>query len=97
VQFMMAVVSFRESTGVWPSNLYQLTYQTEKNKKIIDDFQYQSVDFVNKKNGKLVVYFDDYKKVLYLDVENKIDLNRLSGRIFFYESHGKFVWKVKMR
>ena len=94
---MMAVVEFRESTGGWPFSLYELQYQTEKNKKIIDDFQYRYIYFLPRKNDRLEVFFDDYKKELYLDVEGKTDLNRFSGVINFYKSNGKFVWKVKMR
>lgn len=97
IQFMMAVVSFREATGVWPGSLFELESHEEKNKKIIADFQYNSVDFARKKNDKLSVSFDDYKKQLYLDNEDKIDLNRLQGTIAFYKSDGKFVWKVKMK
>lgn len=97
IQFMMAVVEFREAAGVWPGSVYQLASQSGKNKKIVDDFQYQSVTFTNKKNDKLSVSFDDYKKQLYLDEEDKIDLNRLRGTIAFFKSDGKFIWKVRMK
>lgn len=97
IQLMMAVVSFREATGVWPGSLFELESQAEENKKIINDFQYQSVIFSRKQNDKLIVSFDNYKKRLYLDEDDKIDLNRLQGTIAFYKSGGKFVWKVKMK
>lgn len=97
IQFMMAVVSFRENTGVWPSAVYQLISQDEKNRKIIDDFQYERLDFISRKNDRLVVHFDGYKKKLYLDEDEKIDLNRFNGNIHFYKSRGKFVWKVTMK
>jgi|GEM_PF-6450830 len=93
----MAVVDLRESTGVWPSTLQQLTFHTIKNKTIIEDFQYRLVDFVHKKNDKVIVYFDDYRKKLYLDPEDRTDLNRFRGVIHFYSSKDKFVWKVKMK
>lgn len=97
IQFMMSVVSFRESTGVWPSSLYQLELHTEKNKQIIEGFQYQSVYFTSKKNDRLLVSFDNYKKQFYLDEDDKVDLNRLRGNILFYKSNDKFVWKVTMQ
>lgn len=97
VQFMMAVVNFRETTGVWPSAVYQLVSHDEKNRKTIDDFQYERLDFVLRKDDRLVVYFDGYKKRLYLDEDEKIDLNRFRGNIGFYRSQGKFAWKVTMR
>ena len=96
IQFMMAVVTFRENTGVWPGSLYQFTFYSQENKKIVDDFQYHSIYFHQKKNDRLVVSFGDYKKELYLDPGGKIDLNSLGGIITFYSSNGKFVWKVKM-
>lgn len=94
---MMAVVEFRESTGTWPGNVYQLSYHSIKNKKIIEDFQYESIFFHPGENDRLIVYFDHYKKKLYLDPEELTDLNRFNGKISFYKSNGKFVWKVKMK
>lgn len=98
VQFMMSVVDFRETTGVWPSSISQLQLHTAKNKKIIEDFQYQSVYFTTKKDDRLQVTFDNYKKQLYLDEPGKVDLNRLRGNILFSKSRdNKIVWKVKMQ
>ena len=51
----------------------------------------------HEKNDRLVVHFDGYKKKLYLDEDEKIDLNRFNGNIDFYKSRGKFVWKVTMK
>ena len=82
---------------MWPSAVYQLISQDEKNKKIIDDFQYERLDFISRKNDRLIVHFDGYKKKLYLDEDEKTDLNRFRGDISFYKSRGKFVWKVTMR
>ncbi|MGZ5133610.1 MAG: hypothetical protein ACXWCG_00615 [Flavitalea sp.] len=97
IQFMMAVISFRESTGVWPGSVYQFTNHAERNKKIIDAFQYHSIYFHQKKNDKLIVSFGDYKKEFYLSPgDGQIDLNSLGGIITFYNSNGRFVWKVKM-
>ncbi len=94
---MMSVVGFRESTGVWPSSLYQLELHTEKNRQIIENFQYQSLYFTSKKDDRLLVSFDNYKQQLYLDEDDKVDLNRLRGKILFYRSNDKFVWKVTMQ
>ena len=96
VQFMMAVVNFRELRGNWPPSLTELGLYSIENRKIINNFQYQTVDFVIKTNDKLYVYFDNYKKELYLNDPDRTDLNRFRGRIIFYKSNDKFVWKVKM-
>ncbi|MBC7827761.1 MAG: hypothetical protein H7122_08450 [Chitinophagaceae bacterium] len=96
VQFMMAVVNFRELRGNWPPSLNELGLYSIENRKIIKDFQYQTADFVIKNNDKLYVYFDNYKKELYLDDPDRTDLNRFHGRIIFYKSKDTFVWKVKM-
>lgn len=93
---MMAVVNFRETTGVWPSAQYQLISHDDRNKKIIEDFQYAQIDFFTGKNDKLVVHFDGYKKRFYLDDDDRTDLNRFRGNIFFYKSGDKFAWKVRM-
>ena len=93
---MMAVVSFREATGVWPTAPYQLISHDDRNKKIIDDFQYALIYFSPRKNDRLIVHFDGYKKKFYLDDDDKTDLNRFRGHIVFYKSGDKFAWKVKM-
>lgn len=97
VQFMMAVVEFRESTGGWPSSKFELQHHKENNFRIVNDFQYQMLHFQQKKDGRLFVFFDEYKRELYLDVPGKTDLNRFHGVICFYKIEGKFTWKVKMR
>jgi hypothetical protein len=97
VQFMMAVVSFRETYQVWPPSLSELALKSPENRKIIEDFQYAVVDFVIKDNDHLTAYFYDYKKKSYYSDNDKIDLNAFHGRIRFYNSNGKFVWKVKMK
>lgn len=93
---MMAVVNFRETTGVWPSAQYQLISHDNRNKKVIDDFQYGRLDFFPRKNDRLIVHFDEYKKKFYLEGDNKTDINRFRGNIVFYKSGEKFAWKVKM-
>ena len=97
IQFMMAVVEFRESTGGWPASQFELENQKAKNWKIIHDFQYRNLHFQQRKGDELFVYFDDYKRELYLDVPGKTDLNTFHGVICFYKNNEKFVWKVKMR
>lgn len=92
----MAIVNFREVRGNWPPSLTELELYSIENRKIINNFQYESVAFVIKNNDRLIVYFDNYKKELYLDVPDKTDLNRFRGKIIFYKSNNKFVWKVKM-
>ncbi|HET9279233.1 MAG TPA: hypothetical protein VFN95_13640 [Flavitalea sp.] len=97
VQFMMAVVDFREKYGVWPPSLSEMEIKSVENKKIINDFQYRIVDFRIRDNDNLTAYFYDYKKISYYGDPEKIDLNAFHGRIKFYKSEGKFVWKVKMK
>lgn len=97
IQFMMAVVEFREDTGGWPGSQYELEHHRPKNPRIINDFQYRNLHFQQKKDGKLFVFFDEYKKELYLDVPGKTDLNRFHGLICFFKTGDKFAWKVKMR
>jgi hypothetical protein len=98
VQFMMAVVSFRETRGFWPPSLAELGLYSKENRKVIDDFQYLSVDFKIKNEDKMTAYFSQYKKDAdFNNNDPRIDLNAFSGRIFFYKSGDKFVWKVKMR
>ena len=98
VQFMMAVVKFRENYGVWPPYLTELEAKYPENKKIMENFQYQTVTFEIKDIDRLTVFFYDYKlKPYWPDNNDKTDLNAFNGRINFYKSKGKFVWKVKMR
>ena len=98
IQFMMTVVDFRESTGGWPSTVYEFQNQAPKNQKILHDFQYSNIYFKPQGSEKLKVFFDGYKRELYLSPEEgQIDLNRFYGVIHFYKTKGKFVWKVKMR
>ena len=96
IQFMMAVTDFREATGVWPTNQFQLENHTRKNRQVIQDFQYETLYFTLKKDDRLEVFFDNYKKTLYLDIPGKTDLNRLHGKINFYKSGDKLAWKVRM-
>ena len=93
----MAVVNFREARGHWPASLAELALYSRENAQIIENFQYHSVDFKVKSVDNLVVDFYDYKKEPYIPDNDKIDLNAFSGRIKFYKSREKFVWKVKMR
>lgn len=97
VQFMMAIAQFRETYGAWPPSLSELALKSPEYQKVIDDFQYQSADFVVKDVDKMTVYFYNYKKQAYYGDNDKIDLNAFHGRINFYKSNGKFVWKMKMK
>jgi hypothetical protein len=97
IQFMMAVVNFRESYGIWPPSLSEMALKSKENRKIIDDFQYQSVDFLIKDQDHLIVYFYGYKKKSYYQDDSQIDLNAFQGRIRFFKWNDKFAWKVKMR
>jgi len=97
VQFMMTVVNFREKYGVWPPSLGEMELMLPEAKKIIHDFQYQSVDFLIKDGDNLTVRFYNYKKTSYYADPSKIDLNAFQGRIRFYKSDNKFVWKVRMK
>lgn len=94
--FMDAIVEFRELYGVWPTSLTDLSVTSERNKKIISDFQYASADFNSSDSDKLTVHFYNYKKDLYSS-DGKIDLNAFHGFIYFFRSNGKFGWKVKMK
>ena len=96
MQFMMAVVDFREKYGVWPPSVSEIVIRVPTSKKIIEDFQYETANFVIKDNDHLTVYFSGYKKKSYYADETKIDLNAFHGRINFFKSQGKFVWKLKM-
>lgn len=97
IQFMMAVVNFRELYGLWPPSLTELGSKSKENRKIIDDFQYEFVDFVSRDIDHLTLYFYGYKKKSYYHNDNKIDLNAFQGKIKFFKSNDKFVWKVKMK
>lgn len=94
---MMAVTQFRETYGVWPPSLSELALKSNEYNKVISDFQYQNADFVIKDNDRLTVFFYNYKKQSYYGDNTKIDLNAFHGRINFYKSGGKFVWKLKMK
>ena len=97
VQFMMTVVNFREKYGVWPPSIGEMELMFPEAKKIIHDFQYQSLDFLIKDKDNLTINFYNYKKTLYYGDPTVVDLNAFQGRIRFYKSDNKFVWKVKMK
>ena len=97
VVFMTSIISFRENTGAWPRSMKDLVIHSEENKKIIENFPYETTRFRLRKKDVLIVDFSGYQKdpqFIPAQTGHSTDHRMVDGTIRFYKSGDSYQWDV---
>jgi hypothetical protein len=91
------IIEYREEFNGWP---YSKEGFISKGKKYFDAFNgfpYLGMQFKVISDDKMIFYFFDHvKDNKNMNESGMIELHSYHGKVYFYKSNNKFIWKLKM-
>jgi hypothetical protein len=97
VVLLNRIIEYREEFYAWPYSKEQFISKGKKYKEAFDGFPYLDAVFKVIDDNRMTFFFSHHNRdEARYERTKQIDLNNYHGKVKFYKTNNKFIWKLKM-